>query len=69
MTGTRTPLVVSAESVAIVRTCAECEACWLPADEERWRACLGGEDLDAPAELVFYCPDCAEREFGDELRA
>jgi hypothetical protein len=24
------------------------------------------DDLDAPAELVFYCPDCAEREFGDD---
>jgi hypothetical protein len=25
----------------------------------------GGDDLDEPAELVFYCPSCAEREFGD----
>jgi hypothetical protein len=24
----------------------------------------GGDDLDEPAELVFYCPECAEREFG-----
>jgi hypothetical protein len=38
----------------------------LPADEERWRAYLGGDDLDAPAELIFYCPDCAEREFGPD---
>jgi hypothetical protein len=25
--------------------------------------CLGGGDLDEPAEFVFYCPDCAKREF------
>jgi hypothetical protein len=30
----------------------------LAADEERWRAYF---DTD---ELVFYCPECAEREFG-----
>ena len=36
---------------------------WLPADEERWRANLGSDDLDEPPELVFYCSDCAEREF------
>ncbi|MGA8925563.1 MAG: hypothetical protein WB462_05030 [Solirubrobacterales bacterium] len=37
---------------------------WLPADRERWRAYLGADDLDEPAELVLYCPQCAEREFG-----
>jgi hypothetical protein len=37
---------------------------WLPVDEERWRAFLGGGDLDEPPEVVFYCPECAEREFG-----
>jgi hypothetical protein len=52
------------EGVALIPRCAECEAAWLPADEERWRAHLGGDDLDEPAELVFYCPACAEREFG-----
>jgi hypothetical protein len=41
----------------------------LPADEQRWRAYLGGNDLDEPAELFFYGSACAEREFGDELRA
>jgi hypothetical protein len=33
------------------------------ADEERWHACWiddGPED-----KLVFYCPECAEREFGE----
>ena len=34
-------------------------------DEERWRAYLGSDSLDAPAELVFYCTACADREFGD----
>ena len=46
-----------------VPKCAECEPAWLMADEGRWRAYLGGDDLDEPAELVFYCPQCAEREF------
>jgi hypothetical protein len=53
---------VSAESVALIPKCAECDAAWLPADEERWRAYLGG---DEPAELAFYCPECAVREFSD----
>jgi hypothetical protein len=30
----------------------------LPTDEERWLAYL-----DTDGELVFYCPECAEREF------
>jgi hypothetical protein len=50
------------ERVALIPTCAECEAVWLPADEGRWQAWLTD---DEPAELVFYCPACAEREFGD----
>ena len=47
--------------VAIIARCAECEAHWLPADEERWQAWLTD---DEPPELVFYCPTFAEREFG-----
>jgi hypothetical protein len=39
--------------VAIIPRCAECEACWLPADEERWRAYLTD---DEPPELAFYLP-------------
>jgi hypothetical protein len=50
----------------LVPECAECDAHWLPADDQRWHAYLGGDDLDAPAELVFYCPTCAERDFGDD---
>ena len=49
------------EGVAIIPRCAECEACWLPADRERWQAWLTD---DEPPELAFYCPECAEREFG-----
>jgi hypothetical protein len=33
-------------------------------NEERWRAYHGGDNLDASAELFFYCPACTEREFG-----
>jgi hypothetical protein len=54
---------VSAEGVALIPRCAECEARWLTADEERWAAYLTD---DEPPEVVVYCPDCAEREFGDD---
>lgn len=47
-----------------IPTCAECGAIWLSTDNERWRAYLGGEDLYEPAELVFFCTTCADREFG-----
>jgi hypothetical protein len=53
---------VNAESVALIPECAECDSRWLPADEGRWSAYL--IDDESP-ELAFYCPDCAEREFGD----
>ena len=56
---------VSAESVALIPRCAECKAAWLPADEERWQAWLASDSLDEPDEVVFYCPACAEREFGE----
>ena len=52
------------EDVALIPRCAECEAAWLPADEERWRAYLGGDPIDEPAEVFFYCRECAERKFG-----
>lgn len=52
---------MSAEQVALIPHCPECEASWLPADDERWRAYLGG---DEPPELALNSPDCAEREFG-----
>jgi hypothetical protein len=52
-----------AETVSFVPRCAECCAAWFPADEARWRAYWID---DGPEEkLLFYCPNCAEREFGD----
>jgi hypothetical protein len=55
---------VSAESVALIPQCAECGAAiWLPDDDERWQAWL---TCDEAPELAFYCPNCAEREFGGE---
>jgi hypothetical protein len=51
------------ERVTLIADCAECDAVSLPADEERWSAYLTD---DEPAQLVFYCPACAEREFGDD---
>jgi hypothetical protein len=50
---------VSAEPVALIPQCQECDLIWLPDHEERWRCYLGDED-----NLVFFCPDGAEREFG-----
>jgi len=38
----------------------------LSTDETHWRAYLGADDLDEPPEVVFYCPRCAEREFGGD---
>jgi hypothetical protein len=49
---------VNTESIALIPECAECCAVWLPGDEERWRAY---HTDDEPPELVFYCPECAER--------
>jgi hypothetical protein len=34
---------------------------WLPADEDRRSAYLTDDD-----EIVFYCRECAEREFGGD---
>jgi hypothetical protein len=46
---------MTVEGVALIPRCTECEAAWLRADEERWRALLGGDDLNEPPELAFYC--------------
>ena len=54
------------QSVELIPKCAECECRWLPTDDERWRAYLGSEILDEPAEVVLYCPECAEREFSGD---
>jgi hypothetical protein len=49
--------------LSFILACAVCRRPWI-AHAERRRAYHVGDDLDQPAELVFYCPDCAEREFG-----
>jgi hypothetical protein len=51
---------VSAEQVALIPRCAECNALWLPTDKERWSAYLTD---DEPPEIVLCCAACAEREF------
>jgi hypothetical protein len=56
---------MSAEQVALIPRCAECAAHWMPADEKPWSAYLGGLDVKEPAEVVFYCPECAQREFSE----
>jgi hypothetical protein len=56
---TRRISAVSTE-VALIPQCVECGEVWLPADEDRWQAHLDTED-----ELVFYCRECAQREFSD----
>jgi hypothetical protein len=55
---------VRAEGVALIPSWAECDARWLPADEDRWEAWLASDSLDEPPVVVFYCPACSEREFG-----
>jgi hypothetical protein len=47
--------------LSFILTCAECRRPWVAA-HERWRAYHGGDDLDEPAEVVFYCPECAASE-------
>jgi hypothetical protein len=42
--------------------CEECRLVWLHLDDRRWRAYWID---DGPEErLLFYCPECADREFG-----
>jgi hypothetical protein len=57
--GDRKLPAVSAVQVALILRCAECGDIGFPEDEDRWRAYL-----DTDSELVFYCSECAEREFG-----
>jgi hypothetical protein len=54
---------MSAEQVAVVPQCEECRKVWVPAVRERWQAHWIDDGPDE--KLVFYCPECAEREFGD----
>jgi hypothetical protein len=52
---------VTTEETRLLPVCQECSRVWLPSDRDRWRAYwidAGDED-----ELLFYCSDCAQREF------
>jgi hypothetical protein len=53
---------VSAEPVAPILQCEVCRQVWVPADNDRWRAC----PTDDEGELVFFCSVCAAREFDDQ---
>jgi len=56
---------VTLKKVALIPPCEECRKLWLPGDDERWQAYWVD---DGPEELLlFYCPDCAEREFSQTL--
>jgi hypothetical protein len=44
--------------------CTDCGR-WSDDEARRWRAVLAGDaDIEDTLEVVFFCPDCAEREFG-----
>jgi RNase P subunit RPR2 len=45
--------------VAQTPTCADCGDVWLPADRDRWKL-----HFDVDDELVWFCSECDEREFG-----
>jgi hypothetical protein len=51
-----------AEYVAAIALCEECRRIWL-ADQGRWQ--VHWIDDGPEEKLVFYCMECAEREFGD----
>jgi hypothetical protein len=56
----RRRLALVPAEVAVTPVCAECGAVWMPNDSTRWRLRLDVED-----ELVWFCPSCDEREFGE----
>jgi hypothetical protein len=51
------------EATARAAKAASVATFWLPAAGERWEAYVTD---DEPPELAFYCPECAEREFGGD---
>jgi hypothetical protein len=51
------------KGAATILQCAECEQPWMPEDAEHWWSAYL---TDEPPRVVFYCPECAEREFGGD---
>jgi hypothetical protein len=52
------------EPVTLVPQCIECGERWLPTDTDHWQAYWIDDGPDH--RLLFYCPECAEREFGED---
>lgn len=49
--------------LAFIQNCAVCQRPWIAGDE-RWRAYqIDGEPYEPAESIVFYCPQCAAREF------
>jgi hypothetical protein len=57
---------MATENVVLTPECVECGRVWRPSDPEHWEAYLAYLTDDEPPELAFYCPECAEREFGSD---
>lgn len=57
---------MSAAQIAFIAQCEECRRVWLPGDAERWQAYWIDDGPDD--RLAFWCPQCAEREFGTQER-
>jgi hypothetical protein len=55
-------LALAMHGLTFIQCCVVCRRPWI-ACEERWRAYYAGDEPSERAELVFYCPECAEREF------
>ena len=49
-------------AVVLIPKCVECDQMWLPWDTDRWQAYWIDDGPDEV--LLFYCAECAKREFG-----
>jgi hypothetical protein len=52
---------MSAERVAVILRCAECEAVWLAGDEERWRAYLTDDEQSVAISTGRSAPTASSR--------
>jgi hypothetical protein len=49
--------------LTFIQCCVVCRRPWIAGDE-RWRAYhVGGEPYEPSESIIFYCPECAVREF------